>query len=177
MSEIVNGVVRTDSGMCLIWNPRSFAGITDFESWERELFEEGDLQRHILAGEAVPINIRSDGAFALLARVGTDEIAERTERETIYTVVSSDPYLFRSDGEACASGIEHVSGQMLREVLRIPIPPGQWSVCIHLIDWKAESGSSDESGHPLADALPDFVVLFNIASRDERFRSEIVTFA
>lgn len=66
-------IAATDAGMHALWNPSRFTGITDYETWEDALLEEEDITQRIQAGELVPINIGSDGAFQLLG-------AARSER-------------------------------------------------------------------------------------------------
>ena len=74
-----SGVVWTDSGKCGLWDPASFPGIVDYDTWDAALGEDDQIARHIQAGAFVPINIESDGAFQVLVRVG--EPARLTERE------------------------------------------------------------------------------------------------
>lgn len=61
----------------------------------------------------MPINIRSDGAFQLLVRVGTaGQAPALTSREKQYLMVSSQPYLLLSHGTACLSGIEYIGANL-----------------------------------------------------------------
>ncbi|MEV7091822.1 hypothetical protein AB0M80_03190 [Amycolatopsis sp. NPDC051045] len=84
------GVMATDAGMFGLWSPASFGDIVDYDTWESALLEDDDITRHILAGAFVPVNIGSDGAFQVLARVGSvSTIADLTPRERQYLLVSS----------------------------------------------------------------------------------------
>jgi hypothetical protein len=64
-------LAATDAGMHALWKPARFTGITDYETWENALLEDDDIIQRVRAGELVPVNIRSDGAFQFLVRVGT----------------------------------------------------------------------------------------------------------
>jgi hypothetical protein len=91
----VTGVMATDAGMFGLWSPASFVDIVDYDTWESELLEDDDIKRHITAGAFVPVNIGSDGAFQVFARVGSaSTTASLTQRERQYALVSSKPYLF-----------------------------------------------------------------------------------
>ncbi|MFD8080847.1 hypothetical protein ACFV4F_04015 [Kitasatospora sp. NPDC059722] len=156
--------VATDAGMLALWSPAAFSGVVDHASWEPELSEEEGRLRHIRAGALVPINIRSDGAFGVVVRAGSAAADARlTERESAYVVVSSKPYLLRSRGVACLSGIEAVAGEPWPDTVRLDLADGDHSVVVHLIDWEAEPGSTAD-GKPSESALADFVVLVNPAS-------------
>jgi hypothetical protein len=105
----INGVMVSDAGMFGFWAPRSFCEVVDYETWESALLEDEDVMTHIAAGAFVPVNIGSDGTFQVVARVGSaPKPAVLTDRERQYLVISSEPYLFISTGEAVISGIEHV---------------------------------------------------------------------
>jgi hypothetical protein len=83
-------ILSTDSGMHVLWAPAPFANVHDYDTWDNELGEDADIQRHVVAGNLVPINIGSDGAFAFVVRVGAgSEPARLSERETQYLTVSS----------------------------------------------------------------------------------------
>jgi hypothetical protein len=71
----------TDAGMLALWNPRRFADIVDYESWERQLYDDDDILRHVRDGHLVPVNIGGDGAFDFTVRTATDGDATPTERE------------------------------------------------------------------------------------------------
>ena len=171
-------VQSTDAGMLALWDPQAFAGVMDFGSWESELVEDEDVLRHVLAGALVPINIRSDGAFGILVRVGgSGAPAELTERESACRLVSSQPYRFASGGRACVSGIEDVCAEPDGDSLQVPVLQGEHVVTVHLIEWDAEPGARDGDGSPAAGALPDFVVLVNpLAVFDGSFRVAVETF-
>jgi hypothetical protein len=48
--------------------------------------------------------------------------------------VSSKPYFFHSQGAACLSGIEAVSGQPWPDTVRGDLTDGDHEMAIHLID-------------------------------------------
>lgn len=177
MVETVSGVVTTDAGMCALWTPAAFDSITDYDAWERELLEDADISRHVRAGSVVPINIGSDGTFAVLVRTASGhKTVALTERETRFVMVSSQPYLFQTEGGAFVSGLEHICRDPGQPALPVRLSPGRWEVTVHLIDWEAEPGAKGPSGRPAPGALPDFLVLVNPASSTERFRQELATF-
>jgi len=105
-----SAVIATGAGMFGLWAPTSFRGIVAYDTWESALLEDAQIVGHIGAGALVPVNIGSDGAFQVKARIGsTTAPAQLDERETRYQLVFSEPYLFISSGSAVISGIEHVS--------------------------------------------------------------------
>jgi hypothetical protein len=154
----------TDAGMHALWNPARFTSITDYATWENALLEDDDITQRVQAGELVPINIGSGGAFQFLVRVGTaGQSPALTSRERQYLMVSSQPYLYLSDGTACLSGIEHIGADLGPPVTTLAVPAGPCAVTIHLIEieWDAEPGAKDAEGDPAPGALPDFVVLIS----------------
>ncbi|MGW3210086.1 hypothetical protein [Streptomyces sp. NPDC001135] len=156
--------VATDAGMLALWSPAAFSDVVDYETWEPQLLEDEDQLRHIRAGAFVPVNIRSDGTFGVVVRVGSAEGEARlTDRESAYVLVSSKPYFFRSQGVACLSGIEGVCGQPWPDTVQIAVAEGEHAVVVHLIDWEADPGST-LAGKPSANALAGFVGLINPAS-------------
>jgi hypothetical protein len=172
-----DGVVHTDAGMCVLWNPSRFRQVVDYDTWEPELLENVDIARHVAAGSVVPIGIRADGIFAVLVRcgsVGTPAVLNK--REQSYVVVTSDPYLFESDGRAHLTGIEHVVTPASERGVTIEVPKGRWSAVVHLIDWQAEPGSMQKDGQPSETALPDFVVVLNPTDESRHYRLDIQTF-
>lgn len=172
----VTGVLGIDAGLGGLWSPAAFAGVVDYDTWEAELLEDADIARHITAGAFVPVNIGSDGAFQVLARVGTaSAAADLTARERRYLVVSSEPYLFVADGDAMISGLEHV-GADADVGVRVPLGPGRWSVTVALIGWADEPGQKEADGRAAATALPDFTLLINPAGDGGRYRTAVETF-
>ena len=164
--------------MLALWDPGQFSNVVDYTTWEPELCEAEDIERHIRAGSLVPINIQYDGCWGVVIRVGSaSEPAQLTARETTYRLISSHPYLFRSTGRLCLSGIEAVSGEPWPNTLEVELPERHYQVVIHLIAWEDEPGSTNKDGTASETALPDFVALINpsTANRDD-FRSAIVTF-
>ncbi|MFE2021832.1 hypothetical protein ACFW9O_27695 [Streptomyces sp. NPDC059499] len=170
--------VATDAGMLALWNPQRFAGIVDDDTWDLQLGEDEDVERHIRSGALVPVNIRSDGAFGVLVRIGgVGLLAQLTERESTHRLVTSDAYLLHSSGQVWLSGIEAVGAEAWPGTVRCDLPVGCYSVVIHLIAWEDEPGTVYEEGVPSEAALPDFVVLINPAvSEQDTFRSAVETF-
>jgi hypothetical protein len=168
-----SGTIWTDSGMCALWDPASFPGIVDYDSWDAALGEDDRIARHIEAGAFVPVNIRSDGAFGALVRVG--ELAGLTDRETRYLFLASEPYLFVSSGEAWISGIERVGDPSDYDGFGVKVPAGRWAATVHVLDWNEEPGSVGPDRRPTADALPDFVVVLAPDSGGP-YRTTLVTF-
>lgn len=170
---------RTDAGMCALWNPKRFATVVDYNTWEAALLDDDDIVRHIQHGDLVPVYIRSDGAWGFTVRIGPpDQVL--TERERRYLAVSSEPYLYVSDGELCVSGLEHVSADpddRLGTTTRIALPSGRYQVTVHMLDWDKEPGARDSAGKPTAQALPDFVVLVSPESTPRpSYRMRLETF-
>jgi hypothetical protein len=168
----------TDAGMHALWNPSRFTDITDYKTWEDALLEDDDITRRIQAGELVPVNIRSDGAFQFLIRVGTPGQAPAlTSRERAHLLASSQPYLYLSDGAACLTGLERICADPGQGTAALTVPVGPNAVTVHLIDWPAEPGARDRQGKPASGALPDFVVLISPAETTRtRYRTRLETF-
>ncbi|MFD5078912.1 hypothetical protein [Streptomyces sp. NPDC058371] len=170
--------MATDAGMLALWDPQRFSDIVDYDTWDPQLGEDEDVERHIRAGAFVPINIRCDGAFGVLVRIGAvGRPAELTEQEGRYCLATSDAYLLHSSGQAWLSGIEAVGAEAWSETVQFDLPAARYSVVIHLIAWEDEPGSHNEDGTPSKTALPDFVALINPAgSARGNFRSAVATF-
>lgn len=167
----------TDAGMHCVWDQSAFSSVSDYDSWERELLEDKDIERQIRAGSFVPLNIGSDGLMDIEIRVGTaTSPAELNARETQYLIVRSEPYLLRSQGAICASGIEQVCVPLEDGIEAIPLPAGDYGVTVHLIAWDEEPGMQTDDG-PAEGALPDYVVLINPPDSSKAFRSELKTFS
>jgi hypothetical protein len=172
-----SGVIATDAGMLGLWAPSSFVDIVDDDTWDAELLEDEDIARHVAAGVLVPVNIGSDGAYQVLARIGSASCpAGLIEREHRYRFIDSERYLFVSTGEAVISGIEYI-GADGDEGVRLALPAGRWSVTVSLIDWEAEPGSRDDFGEPSPDTLADFALLINPESAATGpYRTKVETF-
>lgn len=171
-------LAATGAGMHALWNPSRFTDIVDFETWEDALCEDEDILRYVRAGALVPVYIRSDGAFQFLVRVGTaSQPPALTSRERQHLLVSSQPYRYLSDGAARLTGIEHIGADPGSDTPVLTVPAGPHAVTVHLIDWSAEPGASDDQGKPASGALPDFVVLISPADDTEMtYRTELRTF-
>jgi hypothetical protein len=164
------------AGMFGLWRPEAFAQVADLDSWEDEVADNSALVRHIGAGEFVPINIGADGAFqfALRGRIGATTLSNR---EAAYCMVTSEPYLLRSNGSVELGGLEAVGSYSGEPKVKIPLDGGAYSVVISLIDWKAEPGAANAQGKPTADALPDFIIEVSDAQiREIAYRSKVETF-
>ncbi|MET8586417.1 hypothetical protein ABZX39_36955 [Streptomyces collinus] len=170
--------VATDAGILALWDPQRFTGIVDHDTWDRQLGEDNDIERHIRAGALVPVNIRSDGAFGVLVRIGgVGRLAQLTERERRHCLVTSDAYLLHSSGQVWLSGIEAVGAEAWPGTVQCHLPAGRYSVVIHLIAWEDEPGSVNADGTPSTTALSDFVVLINAAGPEHvAFRTAVETF-
>jgi hypothetical protein len=171
-------LAATDAGMHALWNPACFTGIIDYETWENALLEDDDITQRIRAGELVPVNIGSDGAFQFLVRIGTaGQAPALTSRERQYLLVSSQPYRYLSDGTARLTGIEHICADPGPDTPTLTVPAGLNAVTVHLIDWGAEPGAKDAHGKPASGALPDFVVLISpAATTGNPYRTRLQTF-
>ncbi len=53
----VRHVVRTDCGLCALWQPEWFVGVTDQDTWDSRLSEDQALEGHISAGVFVPLGL------------------------------------------------------------------------------------------------------------------------
>ena len=167
----------TDAGMWALWDPNHFAQIIDYDSWEDMLLEDDDIRQHVKEGKFVPIYIRSDGCFGFCIRIAERGGASLTCREQSFLVVSSENYLFVSEGEIYFSGIEHVGMPIDDGVVRISLPAGRYEATIHMLDWKAEAGSQSEDGRPTANALPDFLIIIKPEKMFRApYRMEVLTF-
>ena len=168
----------TGSGSFGVWDSQPFSNVHDYDTWEAELLEDDDLERHITAGHFVPITLYTDGAFEFEVRVGSGaERSSLSAREQAYLKLSSEPYRFCSVGELNISGIEFIEATPREDVGRLQISAGEYTVTVHLIEWEKEPGAKDTQGHPTPDALPDFVVLVNQPEgTGQRYCQETSTF-
>lgn len=175
--DLLRGDFATGSGMLALWDAGHFQGITNYETWEPELLEDEDITRHIQQGAFVPLNLHADGAYQCLLRAGTTGApAAINEREKKYTLVLSEPYLFRSKGSIAISGLEHIERTPGKSAAVRPLTAGDWTVTVHLIDWTEEPGSKTPDGKPSPTALPDFLVLLNPARAGTVYRTKVDTF-
>lgn len=156
---------RTDAGMLALWCVSAFAGVDGYDAWESRVDDR--LGEAIAAGEFVPVNIESDGAFAVRVAVAPNGLSGR---ERSYAVVASDPYLLNvSGGEVCLSGVEGI-GDRDNAALRLQLPNGRYAVVVTLVAWDDEPASRGPDGRPTDDALPDFVVRVVAERGDETYR-------
>ena len=170
------GIYPTGSGMHGLWVQSAFSVVCDYESWERELLNDKDIERHIANGHFIPLNIGADGAMEIEIRCGNGiDAAVLSDREKLYLVVSSEPYRLHASGPVCVSGIEYVAVPPESGVGTVAVPPGEYAVTVHLIAWDEEPGMMTEDG-PAPGALPDFVVLVNPANSEASYRLKVQTF-
>jgi hypothetical protein len=157
------GLVATDAGMQMLWHRKPFSHVVDYDTWDEELLENDGIPRHIEAGSMVPLSVGMDGAWEFVVRWG--EQAALTDAERQHVVEKSEPYLLVSETDVRVTGIEHITGNAEDdEGFAVPLPPGRWSVTIHLIDAEA-------LGEPL-----DFVVLLKPAGTGEHHRTAVEPF-
>jgi hypothetical protein len=171
----VSQPVYTGAGMFGIWQPERFDAVTSLDEWEDQVADETALSACVAEGAFVPINIVADGAFQVAVRDGRG-INDLSEREQRVRLISSDPYLLISRGRVLLGGIEAVGHYSGAPSVPIDVPPGRYSVRIHLIHWKAEPGATRPDGRPTESALPDFVVQISAESGGGPFRTNTVTF-
>ena len=115
--------VATDAGTLALWRGSAFADVDGYDAWERRVNER--LDEAIQSGELVPVGIQGDGAFGVRVAVAPDTA---TERETRYTVVTSQPYLLVSDGGPVhLSGMEAV-GVEASSPITVSLPEGHYAV-------------------------------------------------
>lgn len=169
LPEIV--AVRTDAGMLSLWASPAFTSVTDYDSWETHVTDR--LDEAIRAGELVPINIGSDGAWGVRLGSAAEGLSER---ERSYALATSEPYkLIVEGGAVCLSGIEGV-GLFDHAAARIELADGTYSVQTTLVAWADEPGARGSDGLPVQTALADFVVLIGPSTGSEHFRTREMTF-
>lgn len=99
-----------------------------------------------------------------------------TEREATHTVVTSQPYLFVTDGgPVCMSGIETVGDEQSSPVT-LSLPEGRYAVRASILAWDEEPGARGADGLPGPDALADFLVIIVPSDGTETFRTSEITF-
>lgn len=157
------GLVATDAGMQVLWHRKPFSHVVDYDTWEEELLDDGGIVGHIAAGSMVPLSNGVDGAWEFIVRWGAE--ASLTDAELQAVEARSEPYLLVSETDVRVGGIEHITGNAEDdEGFAVPLPPGRWSVTVHLIDADA-----------LGEAL-DFVVLIKPAAAGESYRQAVEPF-
>ena len=163
--------VATDAGTLALWRGSAFADVDGYDAWERRVNER--LDEAIQSGALVPVGIQGDGAFGVRVAVAPDTA---TERETRYTVVTSQPYLLVSDGGPVhLSGIEAV-GVEASSPITVSLPEGHYAVRASIVAWDEEPGARGPDGLPGPDALPDFLVTIAPTDGLESYRTSEVTF-
>jgi hypothetical protein len=157
--------------MLALWRGSAFADVDGYDAWESRVNER--LADAIASGELVPVGIQSDGAYGVRVAVAPDA---PTQRETAYTVVTSEPYLLvADDGPVWLSGIEAV-GDEQASPMRLSLPEGRYCVRASIIAWDGEPGAIGPDGRPGPDALPDFLVLVEPSHGCDTFRTDENTF-
>lgn len=163
--------VSTDAGLLALWCGSAFADVDGYDTWERRVNER--LSDAIQSGVLVPIGIQGDGAFGVRVAVFPD-IA--TERETRYTVVTSEPYLLEADGgPVFLSGIEAVGDGRSRPVT-VSLLQGRYAVRVSIVAWDEEPGARGSDGLPGPNAMADFLVTIVPSDGNETFRTTEITF-
>ncbi|MCP3975932.1 MAG: hypothetical protein GY720_15735 [bacterium] len=149
----LRAVLATDSGRYALWDRAHFPGIVDYDTWEREPLEDVDVERHIASGHLVPINIRSDGAFAFTLRLDQTGSPAVSFEERRRVLVESEPYRFVTNGNADLSGLEHIADSVRSDgpVATMPIAAGVYEVRICLMDYDDIATRTNDH--------PDFIVL------------------
>lgn len=161
----------TDSGMHAIWSPPEFAQICDYASWEKQLLETADIERHIRAGAMIPLYLHADGVVAVEIRVGSAAApVVLTEKENSWVVATSEDYLFVSQGIANLSGIEYIDGSTDPSVKSVQLAPGRYTAKIHLLEAPVSERTPDNL-YP-----PDFLVLMHPEAGQPVYRTSEDTF-
>ena len=168
----ISRVVRTNAGMCALWQPESFE-FEEFEDWEDWATDDQNLVVSTVSGLFIPVNVGGGGVFQIAVHWG--EGAGLTASEQQHLLVSSEPYMLISRGWFVLGGLEDVGDADFTSGNQVPLVPGRYAVTIHLIDWKADPASVDEVGKPTESALPDFVITLGIDSGGP-YRTKVQTF-
>jgi hypothetical protein len=164
----LTATLRTDAGMHAVWDRHHFTGVVDYPTWEAELLEDEDIERHIAAGHLVPINIRSDGTFVINLRADEGNSPVLAEDERARVLAASDPYRFACSGHVDLSGIEYVvASPSPPSVASADLAAGAYAVRVYLLDWDDLATRTE--------ANPDFVLLVGPARADD-FRRSVATF-
>ncbi|MDQ0930921.1 hypothetical protein [Streptomyces turgidiscabies] len=172
----VSQAVATSAGLFGVWRASAFEHVNELEQWEDEVAEDSALERQILAGAFVPINIGGNGSFQIAVR-GVEAAGNLSERERSYLLVSSEPYLLVSDGVLELGGIEAVGNYTGAEKVEIRLDSGRYAAVVHLVDWQAEPGGRGADGNPSSGALPDFIVeIFTDVQGELKCRTKVETF-
>jgi hypothetical protein len=165
----------SSTGMFALWQPENFRTIDrqDMSTWENELIEDLDIERHIGVGAFVPITLSFDGSFNFSFSFG-----ELTARELRYAKLISDKYSLMSHGEVMLSGLEDISGEIYSSVTRLILEGGMYQVRVYLIAWYLESGYTQDGAESLPGVLPDFIVQIQKSDSDDQdsFRTSAETF-
>lgn len=165
-------LLSTDAGMWAVWDRQTFQHITGYEEWEDELGEDKDILRHIASGAFVPIYIRADGAAEFTLRVSRNP--SLTDREQKYLFLKSDSYLLETEDSCALSAIEEI-GHEPERAIRFKLPPGIYTVRVHMLDWNAEC--KDQGMDPSSGVtLPDYVILISPATERTGYRQKLDTF-
>jgi len=163
--------VSTAAGMLALWCASAFANVNGCDAWEERVNER--LSDAIQSGELVPIGIQGDGAFGVRLAFFPDSA---TDRESSYTVVTSEPYLLVADGgPIMLSGVEVVGDQQSSQ-MTLSLPEGRYAVRATILAWDEEPGSRSPDGRPGPDALADFLVSIVPSDGTETFRTSETTF-
>jgi hypothetical protein len=162
----IRKVCVTGSGWCCLWDRDGLHHVTS-ETWEDELLMADDVSRHIHAGALIPVNGFSDGGYDIEVRVGgVTEPETLPEREQRHVRRTSPPFLLRSGGTLCMSGIEFAMHPPGEHVAELRVPPGSYVAIVHDLDGER------------APDLPSFLVLLNPhGGESTEFAADWYTFA
>jgi hypothetical protein len=154
--------------MHVLWDRHHFTGVVDYPTWEAELLEDADIERHVAAGHLVPINIRSDGTFVINVRADEGHAPVLAADERARVLAASDPYRFACSGHVDLSGIEYVLASPSRTSVASADPAaGAYAVRVYLLNWDDLATKTE--------ANPDFVLLVGPAGTND-FRRSVATF-
>ncbi|WP_371031441.1 hypothetical protein [Pseudoclavibacter sp. JSM 162008] len=156
-------MISTDAGLCAMWVPHRFDHVKTIDDWQQLFDSDDEIAKFIEQGSLIPINVGAARSFEITIRSSAP-----TARETLLTIVQSEPYRLVSTGTLEVGGIEQI-GPFGGGGIRAEIDPGTLSVKVNLVDWRDEVPTSDI-------ALSDFVVEITPALHREVFRTKVNTF-
>jgi hypothetical protein len=146
----LTATLMTDAGMLVVWDRAYFAEVLDYDTWSKELEDDQAIRQHIRSGHIVPINIHSDGVWAINVRAEGDSMPRLSKAEEDRVMVQSEPYRFACRGHFDVSGIEHVDADSGPNVASMELAPGNYDVVVHLMNYDDIQQRTDEH--------PDFIV-------------------
>ncbi|WP_447523318.1 hypothetical protein [Salinibacterium sp. NYA9b] len=162
----------TRAGMCALWEPSRFTHVTDLDAWEDAFDNDESIIKMIKEGALVPLNVGGNSTFKIEVRSEA-----LTEREQRLRLVTSEPYLLKTEGLIQVGALEEI-GSLMGGGTEIAVGKGIYAVTVHLIDWVSEPDARDASREASPDALPDFIVQLALIAPGSApvFRTEVLTF-